>query len=183
MGCKRLLMSPTSEIMIHNVSGAAEGDYRDMDHMSGVLQNTNKIIANAYCLKSRLPRDEVLTMMNNETWLTPEQASHYGLIDGTLFMDKDTESQTKLNILKGGSRQAETERLRAELDRLKNKPVPNYAEQSEITATYNRSEELLELSRNPEILNQDKFWHEVRALQFRFVDKKTCIQQSIFQAG
>ncbi|MBC2478628.1 head maturation protease, ClpP-related, partial [Clostridium beijerinckii] len=63
-------MSPTAQLMVHNVSSYASGDYRDMDHMSEVLKNANNTIANAYMCKSGMSREQALEIMNNETWLT-----------------------------------------------------------------------------------------------------------------
>ncbi|MFW5872285.1 MAG: head maturation protease, ClpP-related, partial [bacterium] len=35
-------ISPTAQIMIHNVSSGAQGDYREMEHQAEVLKNYNK---------------------------------------------------------------------------------------------------------------------------------------------
>ena len=85
MAGKKIVMSPTAQMMIHNVSSGASGDYRDMEHASGVLKNANETIANSYMLKTGMKRDELLDMMNNETWLTPQQALEKGFIDEIMF--------------------------------------------------------------------------------------------------
>lgn len=74
-------ISPTARIMIHNASATASGDYRDFDKFSKQLQQTNEVISNAYLLKSNLERDQVLEMMNEETWLTPDEALKHGFVD------------------------------------------------------------------------------------------------------
>ena len=80
-------MSPTAQLMVHNVSSCASGDYRDMDHMSEILKNANDTIANAYIQKSGMSREKALELMNNETWLTAEKAKELGLIDEIMFED------------------------------------------------------------------------------------------------
>jgi ATP-dependent Clp protease, protease subunit len=85
MAGNKIIMSPTSQMMIHNASVRASGDYRDMDHTSGILKNVNQTIANAYQLKSGLNTDTLLKMMDQETWLTPQQALEHGLIDEVMF--------------------------------------------------------------------------------------------------
>ena len=45
-------MSPTAQIMVHNVSTSCGGDYRAMEHTAEVLKNANDTIANAYINKS-----------------------------------------------------------------------------------------------------------------------------------
>lgn len=74
-------ISPTARIMIHNASATAGGDYRDFDRYSKQLKKTNEVISNAYLLKANVDREEVLEMMNEETWLTPDEAIKYGFAD------------------------------------------------------------------------------------------------------
>lgn len=85
MAGSKVKMSPTSQMMIHNVSAIAGGDYRDMEHTAEVLKNANSTIANAYQLKSGMDQDTLLQMMDKETWLTPQQALEHGLIDEVMF--------------------------------------------------------------------------------------------------
>lgn len=83
-------ISPTAQIMIHNVSSYAGGDYRDLEHEASVLKNYNKSIANAYILKTGLSQDELLALMDDETWLTAQQAKEKGFADEIMF---DTSNQ------------------------------------------------------------------------------------------
>lgn len=78
-------MSPTAEMMIHNVQTYAEGDYHNMDKTSEILKNSNKTIASAYMLKSGMSEEDALALMDDETWLTAQQALDKGLIDGIMF--------------------------------------------------------------------------------------------------
>ena len=87
MAGKKVMMSPTTEMMIHNVSSCACGDYRDFEHESKVLKDYNSTIANAYMIKSGMTKEELLSMMDEESWLTPEKALEYKLIDEIMFMD------------------------------------------------------------------------------------------------
>lgn len=87
MAGDKVLISPTAQIMIHNVSAVSAGDYRDHAHESDVLRNWNKSIANAYALKSGLPESELLAMMNKETWLNAQQAIEKGFADEIMFDD------------------------------------------------------------------------------------------------
>lgn len=85
MAGDKIMMSPTSQMMIHNATIATHGDYREMDHTSDFLKNINQSIVNAYKLKSGLPDDELKEMMDKETWLTAQQAKEKGLIDEVMF--------------------------------------------------------------------------------------------------
>src|SRR5690625_1950369 len=73
--------SPVSEMMIHNTSMHNFGDYHSMDKASEVLKSTNKIIANAYRLKTGKSEEELLKLMDKETWFTPQEALDAGFID------------------------------------------------------------------------------------------------------
>lgn len=95
MAGKKVLMSPTAQLMMHNVSSRTTGDYRDMQHASGVLKNANETIANAYMLKSGMVKEKLLSMMDKETWLTAQQAKDYGLIDEVMF----EENVNSLNLV------------------------------------------------------------------------------------
>lgn len=74
-------ISPTAMVMVHNVSSIARGDYHVMDKSSDILQTANKSIAAAYMAKTGMSEKESLTMMDQETWLTAQQAVDKGLID------------------------------------------------------------------------------------------------------
>ncbi|WP_315122332.1 head maturation protease, ClpP-related [uncultured Clostridium sp.] len=85
MGVKKLLMSPTAQIMIHNCSTYTEGDYREMEHTADVLKIINDTIANAYRIKTGKTQEELLALMDKETWLTAQRAKELGFIDEIMF--------------------------------------------------------------------------------------------------
>ena len=85
-------MSPTAQLMIHNVSAMGAGDYRSMNHLAEVLKGANETIANAYMLKSGKTKEELLAMMDSEKWFTPQEAKENGFIDEILF-EKSQEVQ------------------------------------------------------------------------------------------
>lgn len=97
MGVKKLLISPTAQIMMHNVSSSAQGDYRDLQHESDVLKNYNTSIANAYRLKSGMSENELLGLMNKETWLNAQQALEKKLVDEIMF-DNDKQLQLTASV-------------------------------------------------------------------------------------
>ena len=87
MAGTKVLMSPTAQMMIHNVTTYAEGDYRDMEHTAEILKNANDTIANAYRLKSGKTQEELLALMDDETWMDAKKAKELGLIDEIMFED------------------------------------------------------------------------------------------------
>ena len=75
-------MSPVATIMIHNVSmSRASGDYHDMQKNAEILKTMNSALAEAYVAKTGKTKDEILKMMDKETWITASQALEMGFID------------------------------------------------------------------------------------------------------
>src|SRR5690625_3607625 len=98
MAGKKVMISPTAQIMIHNVSSITWGDYREMQHESDVLKNWNKSISNAYQIKSGMKEEELLSLMDDETWLNAQQAKEKKFVDEIMF-----EEQPKLAASFGNS--------------------------------------------------------------------------------
>lgn len=80
-------ISPLAQIMIHNASAVGRGDYRDMQHTSDLLQKVNKSIVNAYMMKTGLPEEELLKMMDDETYFGAQEAVDKGFANRILFDD------------------------------------------------------------------------------------------------
>lgn len=88
MAGQTVRMLPVGQIMIHNVSSMASGDYNVMNKASTILQTTNSSLANAYVEKTGLSKDEVLELMDEETWLDADDALTFGFADEILTNDE-----------------------------------------------------------------------------------------------
>lgn len=89
MAGKPTRISPVGQIMIHNVSMMAGGDYHDMDKASEILRKSNESLANAYMIKTGLSQEELLAKMDEETWLTADEAVELGFADEKLFQAEE----------------------------------------------------------------------------------------------
>lgn len=89
MSGNKISMSPVAQIMIHNASCTTSGDKNNLDHTRQVLNSIDEMIANAYVLKTNLKHEEVLEMMNKETWLTAQKAKELGFCDEIIFDNKN----------------------------------------------------------------------------------------------
>lgn len=78
-------ISPTAQIMIHNVSSRVDGDHNALLHEAGVLEGFNKSIANAYVDKTGKALDDLLDLMNKTTWFDAESAVNQGFADRVMF--------------------------------------------------------------------------------------------------
>lgn len=74
-------ISPTAMMMIHNVSAMARGDYHAMDKESEILKKANEAVCSAYMTKCGISKQEALSMMDKESWLTAEECVNLGLVD------------------------------------------------------------------------------------------------------
>lgn len=95
-------MSPLAEIMIHNVSTKAQGDYRDMEHTAEVLKKANKTISNAYTIKTGMTDEQVQDLMDKETWFTADEALEKGLIDEIMYTNEKVDN-SMVNLLKNSA--------------------------------------------------------------------------------
>lgn len=98
--------------MIHNAWGGAMGEANEMRKTAALLEKISGEIADIYTKKTRLPYDKVKDMMDEETWLSAEEAFNFGFVDSISDAIKvaakydvskfknitDKEIQTKLSV-------------------------------------------------------------------------------------
>ena len=99
MAGKTVKMSPVAALMVHNCSTYASGDYRDMTHTAEVLKKINECLVQAYIQKTGMTQEDLLDMMDNETWLSANDCVKYGFADE--IIKNDDEPQLILNAVIG----------------------------------------------------------------------------------
>ena len=123
----RVLMSPVSQIMVHNPMTVAIGNAEEMSKAIDMLSEIKESIINAYEIKTNLSRDEISKMMDSECWMNAKKAVELGFADEIMYTEKDQNSE-KISNSYIFSRMAVTNKL---IDKLKSK---NQAKnQNEIT--------------------------------------------------
>jgi len=93
-------ISPVAMLMIHNASAQAEGDYHDMAKMSDTLRKVNEALASAYVRKTHMSKEEILELMDRETWLSANDCIKYGFCDDILDTDETPEILNTVGALK-----------------------------------------------------------------------------------
>ena len=83
-------ISPAALFMVHNVSGSAAGDFHDMQQEAEILQTANKAVAAAYLEKTGKSMEELLGIMDAETWMDAQKAVEYGFVDEVMFASAPT---------------------------------------------------------------------------------------------
>lgn len=78
-------MSPTAQMMIHKAWSYQEGNADDHDHEAKVLASIDQSIVNSYVDRTGIERNTILQMMQNETWMTAQDAVNKGFADNIMF--------------------------------------------------------------------------------------------------
>ena len=98
MAGDEILMSPVGIMMIHNPWTEAEGDARAMRKAAEILDTVKDTIINAYASKTKKSRDEISSMMDEETWMSASIAVENGFADGILYEKEDDSAQSVMNF-------------------------------------------------------------------------------------
>ena len=108
------IISPVGMLMIHCVSaGRVSGNHQTMEKMAETLRTYDEALASAYVEKTGKSKEEILELMNKETWLTAERAVELGFIDAI--------SDDRLEMTNAAGYMAVTPEMVAEFQREKAK--------------------------------------------------------------
>ena len=88
MAGTKVLMAPTSLMMIHNPATIAFGDHKEMAKAIEMLDEVKECIINAYEIKTGLPRTKISHLMESETWMNAKKAIELGFADSMLEDEK-----------------------------------------------------------------------------------------------
>lgn len=92
------VMSNTSTLMIHNAWSCASGNANDFRKEADDLEKITQLSINAYMSQVSIPEEELKIMMDEETWLMPQEALEYGFatsISGTEESEKPSQNVRK----------------------------------------------------------------------------------------
>ncbi|MGI9304188.1 MAG: head maturation protease, ClpP-related [Gammaproteobacteria bacterium] len=76
-----IIMAKNAMMMIHDPWGFTLGNAKAHHANGDVLEKESSALAHAYAEKSGIPEDEVLTLMDAETWYTADEAIEAGFAD------------------------------------------------------------------------------------------------------
>lgn len=139
MACDRIDIHLPAQLMIHRASTVAWGNAEDLQQAQQMLGVTDNAILDTYCRRcgDRISREDLATMMANETYIGAADALQYGLVDSIVGADANTQSGLLVasafnNTVKAmrtlpdiqelmQANKNESDRLRQELENEKNK--------------------------------------------------------------
>jgi len=77
----KVVMAANALFMIHNPSGMVLGTSADMRKMADVLDKIRSTMSGVYSGKSGLNEDEINKLLDDETWMTADEAKLAGFVD------------------------------------------------------------------------------------------------------
>ena len=108
MAGTKVLMAPTSLMMIHNPLTVAIGDTEEMQKAIAMLDEVKESIINAYEIKTGQSRAKISHLMDGETYMNANKAVELGFADGIL---EDAKRDHSEDVVFAFSRRAVTNSL------------------------------------------------------------------------
>lgn len=106
MAGQERIMQKSSLLMIHNAWSYASGNANDLEKAAEDLRKINESIIESYLACSNLSKEKIQELLDNETWLTPEEALDYGFA-------------TKVNNDDGAKNSMEQHHIKALINKIK----------------------------------------------------------------
>ena len=128
MAGKNRLMPKSSLLMIHNAWSYASGDANDLRKAADDLEKITEPSVQIYLANSNLEEETIRTMMDEETWITADEAYEYGM--ATAVVEDSPQMSLKddmLSKLVHRNKQLEKEMLK--IKEQQEPEVPNEPEQ------------------------------------------------------
>lgn len=94
MSCDRIEICLPAQLMIHRASTIAFGNTEDLQQAQQMLDVTDNAILDTYCRRcgNRTSREELASMMENETYIGSSDALRYGLVDSIVGGEEPVQS-------------------------------------------------------------------------------------------
>ena len=102
-GCQVIQSEPGALLCYHNPAGGAEGDYRAMRRSAEALRNARDCILEVYTARGGgKTREELVSLMDKDIWISPTQAKEYRLIDEVVGLPGGEEDPAAFVAAAGG---------------------------------------------------------------------------------
>ena len=119
MSGKRITMKQGSMMMIHNPVTFAIGESEDLRAQADILDKITESIISIYQSRTHMEHDDIVSLMNAESWMNETEALGYGFVDDieTVSAPKQSDTLTQNSSDFDAGVKSERERLKA-LDEL-----------------------------------------------------------------
>lgn len=169
MAADRILISPTAQIMIHKAATDTWGNKEDHELSVELLDSSDKAIANAYILRTKMEQSKLLGLMKVTTWMNAQKALELNFADEIMFNENNELGPTNSTATGPEIPQAVIDKLRNELLKnglmgnlddlnLANLTVGNLQNNAQFSAEGEGEEEIMNLdelkNKHPELYNE-----------------------------
>ncbi len=96
----KVTMAENAYFMVHNPSGSAWGESDDLRKQADLIDKMRAGLLQAYVAKTGMSEQEIGDLMDNETWMTAQEAKDYGFVD-EITEPIDAAAEFKPNALAG----------------------------------------------------------------------------------
>jgi ATP-dependent Clp protease, protease subunit len=84
---------PNSDIMIHQISGGAQGTASDVERTVEWMFKIKKRVIHILAQHTGKPEDQIQTDSDRDYWMSAEEAKAYGLVDEVVKSRKDVKTE------------------------------------------------------------------------------------------
>lgn len=99
LAADKVLMPKNTLMMIHNCFTYAVGNAEEIRKTADDIEKVNEMIIESYLGKVKISRDKLKELMDNESYLTPNECLEYGFCDEVLNLNVKSYEQNMLNSL------------------------------------------------------------------------------------
>lgn len=92
LAADKVEIAPTAQMMIHRVSGGAEGNSDDISSALQSLNSMDQAYVDLYSKRTGLDQQEVYRMMCATTWMNAKEAVDRGFADSIMFEEDDSKA-------------------------------------------------------------------------------------------
>ncbi len=92
------IMSDVSLLWIHNAWIVAAGDYKDLRKEADDLETINDVMMKLFLDRVKISEEELRAMMDEETWITPEQALEMGFATAVVEQQAANKPAASLDV-------------------------------------------------------------------------------------
>lgn len=97
MAGDEIIMSPGSMMMVHNPWSMGAGSSEELREVADLLDEIRESIIPIYSERTGLSKDEIIEIMDSETWMSAEKAVEKGFADKVL-KKKETKKESKMAL-------------------------------------------------------------------------------------
>lgn len=93
MAGDQVIMNKASMMMIHNASGSCWGNAMEMEKVVSALKQIDEVIKDVYLARGlKIGKVTLTKLMEDETYMTAQEAVEYGFADSIMENEKETET-------------------------------------------------------------------------------------------